>query len=105
MRKNKFNAIKTKVNGKTCDSKLEAAHYAKLLLAEQAGRITDLQFHPRFTLYVAGVKLGVFELDFSYVMDGVTHYIDSKGLYTPFSKWKHKHLEIQENIKVEIWYK
>ena len=105
MRKNKFNAIQTIVNGKTCDSKLEAGHYIKLLMLEKVGKITDLQFHPRFPLHINGIKLGICELDFSYIMDGAAHYIDSKGVYTAFSKWKHKHFEAEYGFKVEIWKK
>ena len=106
-RKNKYGAIKQKVNGNTCDSKLEAGHYKKLLLCEQQGHIKDLVFHPRFDAIVNGKKLGRIELDFMFYDNKLkeTRYIDSKGVYTTFSKWKHKHLEAQEGIKVEIWRK
>lgn len=107
MSKNKYNAIKVKVNGKTCDSKLEARHYNNLLLLAKQGHITDLEFHPRFDAMVNGRKIGRIELDFKFFDAQLKEwrYVDSKGVYTTFSKWKHKHLELQEDIKVEIWRK
>jgi hypothetical protein len=102
---NKYKAIKTIVNGKTCDSKLEARHYAKLLLAEKQGAIKDLQFHPRYTLHANGIKIGVCELDFSYIIGNMPYFIDSKGVYTAFSKWKHKHFTAEYGHPVEIWRK
>lgn len=104
-RKNKYNAVKVVINGNTCDSKLEAKHYNDLLLCQKQGEIKDLQFHPRFDAIVNNKKLGTIELDFKFY-DNVQEqwrYVDSKGVYTTFSKWKHKHLEAQEGIKVEIW--
>jgi len=102
-RKNKFNAVQTIIDGKRCDSKLEATHYSKLLIAEKGGAITDLKFHPRYDLEVNGIKIGVCELDFSYVQNGETYYIDTKGVYTAFSKWKHNHFKAQYGKEVEIW--
>lgn len=104
-RGNKYGAIKVKINGKTCDSKLEAGHYQKLLQCEKQGEIKDLVFHPRFDALVKGQKIGVVELDFQFYDNAFkkTRYIDSKGVYTRESKWKHKHLSIQEGIEIEIW--
>lgn len=106
-RKNKYGAIKTIVNGKTCDSKLEAGHYRKLLILEQQGKIKDLIFHPKFNAIVNNKKLGRIELDFQFYDNHQEkiRYIDSKGIYTAYSKWKHKHLEAQESIEIEIWRK
>lgn len=106
-KRNKFGAIKTVVNGKTCDSKLEAKHYTKLLLCENAGEIRDLVFHPRFEIRVLDKKICTVVLDFIYVDcdTGDIHYIDSKGVYTSESKLRHKLLEVTRDIKVEIWRK
>lgn len=102
---NKYNAKKCVVNGKTCDSKLEGRYYERLVLAEKSGYIRDLKFHPRYNLHANGVKIGVCELDFVYYdLDKGKHiYVDVKGVYTAFSRWKHKHFEIEYNAKVEIW--
>jgi len=106
-RKNKYNAIKQVVNGKTCDSKLEAKHYRIFLKCEKQGEITDLVFHPKWDAMVNGVKIGRVELDFQFFDKkfNKTRYIDSKGVYNAMSKWKHKHLSAQEGIEIEIWTK
>lgn len=104
-RSNKYGAVKKVVNGKTCDSKLEARHYAKLLMLESKGAIQDLKFHPRYPVEVNGKKVCTVVLDFEYLMDGKKHYIDSKGIYTSESKLRHKLLEAIYDIKVEIWRK
>jgi len=121
MRKNKYNAKKIIINGKTCDSLLEGRHYSRLLLAEKGGEIEKLVFHPRYDLHVGGktilalsttqtsvmLKLGVCELDFEYFdpYRNKTIYVDVKGVYTAMSKWKHKHLTAEYGYKVEIWKK
>ena len=105
MRRNKYNAIKTVVNGQTCDSKLEAKHYANLLLAEKQGAITDLKLHPRYPVEVCGKKICTVVLDFEYIQEGEKKYVDSKGVYTNESKLRHKLLEAVYNIKVDIWRK
>ena len=104
-RKNKFGAIKTVVNGKTCDSKLEAGHYKKLLIAEKGGAIKDLIFHPRFPIVINDKKICTVVLDFQYIDCDTNkiHYIDSKGVYTSESKLRHKILEVTHDIKIEIW--
>lgn len=104
-RKNKYNAISTNINGKTCDSKIEAEHYAILLLAEKHAKIWDLKFHPRYPLHCNNIKIGVCELDFEYKNDLGMHYIDVKGFYTDISKWKHKHFQAQYGYPVTIWTK
>ena len=104
-RRNKYNAVKTVINGKMCDSKLEARHYSKLLLLEKIGEIKDLVFHPRFSIHIYNKKLCTVVLDFQYYDNTTlkTHFIDSKGVYTSESKLRHKILEITQDIKVEIW--
>ncbi len=106
-KKNKFGAIKVKVNGNTCDSKLEAGHYEKLLQCEKQGEIKDLLFHPRFNALVNRTKIGVVELDFQFYDNAFKkiRYVDSKGVYTRESKWKHKHIQAQYGIEIEIWRK
>lgn len=104
---NKYGAIKQRVNGKTCDSKLEATHYRQLLIAERGGAIKDLIFHPRYPIEINGKKITTVVLDFQYTDCKTlkTHYVDSKGVYTSESKLRHKLLEATHNITVEIWRK
>ena len=104
-KKNKYGAIKTVVNGKTCDSKLEAKHYNNLLLAEKQGAISDLILHPRYKIEINGKKICTVVLDFEYIQEGVKKYVDSKGVYTSESKLRHKILEATHNITVDIWRK
>ena len=52
MKRNKYNNIRTKVNDKTCDSKIEAEDYNKLLLCEKVGEISELTFHPKWDAMV-----------------------------------------------------
>lgn len=56
-------AVKVKLDGFTFDSKLEAARYQQLLLLQKAGKIAELEVHPKYEL-VAGVK---YTPDFEYV--------------------------------------
>jgi len=104
-KKNKYGAVKTVVDGKTCDSKLEGKHYAESLLRERAGEISNLQHKPKWDACVNGVKIGVIELDQSFYDIGLmkTIYVDSKGKDTPLSKWKRKHLKAEHDIDVELW--
>jgi hypothetical protein len=106
-RKNKYNAQKTVVNGKICDSKLEAKHYNTLLMCEKAGKIKDLILHPRFPIKVLGKKICTVVLDFQFYDNQLNEmrYIDVKGVYTGESKLRHKLLEVVEDIKIEIWKK
>jgi len=106
-RRNKYNAIKTVVNGKTCDSKLEAKHYNILLTSEREGKIKDIVFHPRFPIRVNGKKIGTVVLDFQFYdnQQEVYRFVDSKGVYTSNSRFRHKLLSAIEGIEIEIWKK
>jgi hypothetical protein len=46
MKRNKYSAIKTVVDGIKFDSKREAKRYAELKLLERAGEIADLELQP-----------------------------------------------------------
>ena len=109
-KRNKYNAVKTVVDGITFDSKKEARRYSELLLLEKAGEIANIMVHPFFNLHVEGVKIGKYELDFG-CYDQKTDemiYEDVKGwdkkknkwIVTPLSAWKKKHVEAEYGIKV-----
>ena len=104
-KRNKYNAVRTVVEGETCDSKIEAEHYKTLLAAQRGGAISGLKLHPRYTLHVAGEKLGVCVLDFEFMEDGKMCYVDVKGVYTDYSRWKHRHFTLEYGREVEIWKK
>jgi len=49
-KRNKYNAVRTIVDGICFDSKDEAKRYGELKILERAGRIIDLLLQPRFIL-------------------------------------------------------
>lgn len=50
MRHSKYNAVKTKIDGITFASKMEAARYGELKLLLKAGKIKDLVLQPTYIL-------------------------------------------------------
>lgn len=95
MRKNKFGAIKTVIDGITFASKKEAERYKILSLLESQGRIDNLRLQPRIPLMVNGVKIGHYVADFQYDLSGkqVIEDVKSKATRTPVYKIKKKILE------------
>ena len=95
MRKNKFGAIKTVIDGITFASKKEAERYRILSLLESQGRIDNLRLQPRIPLMVNGVKIGHYVADFQYDLCGkqVIEDVKSKATRTPVYKIKKKILE------------
>ncbi len=62
--KNKYNNIKTVINGITFDSKKEAAYYGILKLKQKAGLIDSFQMQVKYDLTVNGIKIGFYKADF-----------------------------------------
>lgn len=52
MKRSKYGAIPTVIEGQQFASRKEAGRYLELWLAQQAGEITELVCQPRFALYV-----------------------------------------------------
>jgi hypothetical protein len=107
MMANKYNAIKTTINGVQLDSRLEAMHYQYLLIKQQVGRIGMIEVHPEWQIILCGKKICKVVLDFKFTdcETGKTRYVDSKGVDTAISRLKRKLLQAQECIKVEVWTK
>lgn len=63
----KYGNVPTVVDGVTFDSKREAERYLSLRDDFRAGRISDLEVHPRFPLVVHEQDCGVYEGDFAYI--------------------------------------
>lgn len=105
-RRNKFGAIRVQADGITFDSKAEHARYQYLKLLEKCKKIDCLSVHKRYPLYAGfqSKQIGSYELDFVYldVEKGRWMYEDVKGVMTPLSKWKIRHFELQEGLKVTI---
>lgn len=109
-RRNKYNAVKTVVDGITFDSKAEAARWSVLRLLEKAGAIRNLERQIKFPLEVStpdsGPKvIGNYYADFVYWDNEkqTTVIEDVKGFKTQLYNWKKQHIEAQYGIKlVEI---
>lgn len=96
MPRNKYGAVRTRVDGHVFDSKAEARRYGELQLMLRAGEIRDLRLHPAYPLmgrkgpltYQSGRAVR-YEADFEYVKDGAGVVIeDVKGVVTDAFKLK-----------------
>jgi hypothetical protein len=81
--KNKYNNIKTVINGITFDSKKEAAYYGILKLKQKAKLIDSFQMQVKYDLTVNGIKIGFYKADFVTFKEGkVLDVIDVKSEMT-----------------------
>ena len=104
MRRNKYGAVKVRMDGYLFDSKAEARHYADLQTLQQAKVISALTVHPKYPIVYDGTKVCIVELDFEYYepANGKPHYVDVKGVYTAMSRLKHKLFKAFYGQEVEI---
>lgn len=107
LRKSKYKAVPTVVDGVRFDSKGEAARYHTLVLMERAGQIANLARQVRIALITNrpdGVTalIGHYVADFAYTEAGQPVLEDFKGHDTPLSAWKRKHVEAQTGIPVRL---
>lgn len=103
-KKNKYNAIKVRLDGITFDSKKESEYYLNLKLLARGGLIRDLECHPSYQIvWPSGGEICRVELDFTFydIEKGCVRFIDVKGFPTEVSKIKRKLLEAQNKITVE----
>ena len=98
----KFGARKVTIDGIAFASQAEGNRYAQLKLLERAREIKALGVHPKYPLKVNGVVIGVYTADFAYFEGGRQIVEDVKGMDTPLSKWKRKHVAAQYGIDVRI---
>lgn len=96
-KRHKYNAQKTKVDGITFDSKLEARRYRQLLLLEQAGHISNLELQPKFELQPGFTDAAgkwqrpvEYQADFGYNEYGNPVIEEVKGFQTAVWKLKKK---------------
>ena len=93
---NKYNNIKTIINGIKFDSKAESERSCELKLLEKAGQIHDLVLQPKFILQPSFKHDGktnraiTYVADFSYTEDGKSIVEDVKGVETAVFKLKEK---------------
>ena len=98
--RNKYNAIKTVVDGVTFDSKAEARRYNELKLLKQAGEIRWFNLQPSFLL-TGGVR---YRPDFIVCgQDGRIWVEDVKGMETQAFKIKQKMWNaLYPDLKLEV---
>lgn len=92
----KYNAQKVRADGYLFDSKAEHKRWCELKILLQAGKITNLEVHPKIPLDIAGVAVCTYMPDFRYEdsLSGKTLWEDVKGHPTPEFKLKVKLLAI-----------
>ena len=97
--KNKYAAVKTKRDGKTFHSKIEARYYDQLKLRQMAGEVKFFLTQVPFAL-PGNVK---YVADFAiFLSDGTVEFIDVKGRDTPLSKTKRKMVEDLYPVTIKI---
>ena len=125
MRRHKYGAKPTIVDGIRFASKAEARRYGELKLLEKAGEIEDLELQPSFSLHAASTTgqfreavkaaagtrntlVGHYRADFGYVdykRGRIVEDVKSPGTKTALYRWKKKHVQVQYGIEVvEVMY-
>lgn len=106
MRRNKFGAKKTTVNGVRFDSKWESIRWGQLELLQKAGKITGLQRQIPFPLTVNGHLVATYIADAVYVDvetgERVVEDSKSPATLTPEFRIKAKLLEATTGIVVQL---
>lgn len=106
LKRSKYGAQPTEVDGIRFHSKKEAEYYLTLKLREKAGEVRGLALQVPFVLSVGAVSIGKYLADFVYEerigQDWCHRVKDTKGMDTPLSKWKRRHVKAQYGIEVEI---
>ena len=121
MKRHKYGAVATVVDGVRFSSKAEARRYQELRLLEKAGKIEALELQPAFVLTTqlttgtirgAGKALagkfpviGKYVADFKYYrLEAPCDWVveDVKGYDLPLAKWKRKHTEAQYGVKIVL---
>lgn len=114
MRRNKFSARKTEVDGIVFASKREATVYGELKLREMAGEIRNLTLQPKFPIVVDGapVKIRsegypngramVYRADFSFFEGERRRVLEVKGFDTEPSRIKRALVSHIYNVEIEV---
>jgi hypothetical protein len=102
LKKHKYSAERTEVNGKTFPSKKEAKRYAELLLLLKSGEIVLLELQVPFELNEGGTHSLKYIADFVYVdvKTGQKIIEDAKGFKTKEYKKKKRLMLKVHNIKI-----
>ena len=101
----KYGAVKTKLDGFTFASKLEARRWGELKMLERSGAISSLQRQVPFAMTVNGHHVCNYISDFVYVIPTTGERVieDAKGVLTPEFRLKAKLMEACHGIVVQVW--
>lgn len=98
LKRSKYGAVKTSIDGQTFDSKKEAEYYSELKIRLQGGDIKGFCLQPVFIL-APGLK---YKADFIiFNNDGTTEIIDVKGFKTKEYITKKKVFEDKFDLKIK----
>jgi hypothetical protein len=115
-RRHKFNAQPIEVDGERFASTGEANRWRELCFLAKAGLVRELRRQVRFDLHAGSqshlLTIGAYVSDFTYceLIHDPTHDYwqpiveDFKGVDTPLSIWKRKHLEAEYKVIVKVTY-
>jgi hypothetical protein len=96
----KYHAHPVSIDNIRFDSKAESRRYLELKTLQQAGEISGLEIHPCYPLEVCGHKIGRYEADFSYIINGRLVVEDVKGVKTDVYRLKKKLMLALHNIEI-----
>ena len=93
IKRSKYGAKKTVVDGITFDSMAEAARYSVLKILQAGGLISDLRLQVKYDIAVNSKKVCRYVADFVYSENGKEVVEDVKGMKTPVYNLKKKLME------------
>lgn len=99
---NKYNNIKTVVDGIKFDSKREAYYYLYYKRLQENKIISNLKLQTPIKFDIDGKHIFTYKADFEYEDEYGHHYIDVKGVETPVFRLKKKLIEAKYKIIIEI---
>lgn len=89
--RNKYNSKRSSFNGRTYDSALECNYAMQLDLRQKAGEIREIIPQFKLELYVAGIHICNYYVDFKVILEnGDEEYHEVKGYETEVWKIKWK---------------
>jgi hypothetical protein len=100
IRRSKYGAKKTVVDGIKFDSMAEAARYGALKIIQSAGLISDLRLQVPYVITVNGKKICRYVADFVYIENGKEVVEDVKGIKTPVYNLKKKLMEAMFGVVI-----
>jgi len=93
LKRHKYRAVPTTVDGIRFPSKAEARRYGELKILESAGKITNFQLQPEFPIKINGKLVCTYRADFIYFTPQQRVIEDVKGVRTAVYKLKKKMVE------------